>query len=113
MLIADWEDTIEETLRRVYQLARGMGLQKPPEGSYYVSLARSINHLSLAVRDEVKRLGIDLLIADSFGLASEGQTELSKDAIEGLKAFRRLGCAVLLLDHTPKAGPQTQYGVCL
>lgn len=94
----------EEFLRRAYKVSRGMGLQTPPEGLYYVELHDSL--MSDSVFDACERItreaNAGLVIVDSFAAASAASDQIAANEIVSfMKRLKRLG-TVLVIDHIPK-----------
>lgn len=104
---------IEEMTRRAYQVARGVGHQRPDLGVYYYAPEKPLgdsNTLS-QIQNDVEGLGIRLVILDSLTLGSVG-TDASdqKDIVELLWKIERWGVPVLALDHIAKASRDSQKG---
>jgi hypothetical protein len=114
VLYLDFELDEGEQQRRAHQLARGAGLERPPESLYYMSvLGFSAQEAFDAALEECKRLGIGLLILDSLGPALEGDAEAARDIIKFhnrvLERFRAEGVTLLIIDHQSKPQSGQRY----
>jgi hypothetical protein len=101
----DYEMPFEEQVRRARKIARGLGLEKPPDNLYY--LMGTPEHSWQDIKDACLGADVGLLIVDSFGPALAGDMEASNDIIAYIRDFVRplLGhdITVLFIDHQPKA----------
>ncbi len=107
VLNLDAELDAEEFLRRAYRVARGLGLQRPPEGLYYLRLSRSLADPALwePLHAAVEEVRPTLCIVDSLTLGSMGaDLERAQDATAILGRLAGLG-SVLAVDHVPKPQP--------
>lgn len=103
----DFELDLQEQSRRVYQLAEGVGLDKPPEGFHYLSGA---DYSPGAVLDRTlqlaKEIGAVLVVLDSLGFALEGDMEASRDVLRFIRKhvlpFKAAGVTLLIVDHQSK-----------
>src|SRR5918998_3732138 len=83
VLFVDFELDGGEQRRRARQLARGAGLEEPPEDLYYLSaLGRSPQEALDAALEECGRLGAGLCIVDSYGMALRGNAEDASRVVE-------------------------------
>jgi hypothetical protein len=107
-----------EFVRRAYMLARGMGLDRPPEGLYYYKLGGSLTDSK--VRENLQRAlkasGAQFFILDSMTMATYGaDPTLAPDIIALMKYLESLG-TWLCLDHVAKPkeninqGTQSPFG---
>ncbi len=106
VLWVDAELDLEETKRRCYEVARGMGLKSPPKDLYYVKPTRSISDGNLLeeLDDTIQQKGIVLTIIDSLSLGAIGMDmKDQKDAVQVLRQIGNLG-TILALDHLTKDG---------
>lgn len=107
VIYLDFELDLEEQSRRVYQLAEGAGLDKPPEAFYYLSgadhPAGSVLKRTLELATECEAV---VVLLDSLGFALEGDAEASRDVLrfvrEHIKPFERAGITLLIVDHQAK-----------
>ncbi len=107
VLYLDAELDVEEFLRRAYRVARGLGLERPPEGLHYARLPESLANpgLSQALEEVVRELSPSISVLDSLTLGSQGaDLEHAEDATAIMGRLLRLG-TVLAVDHTPKPPP--------
>jgi RecA-family ATPase len=103
----DFELDLLEQSRRAYQLAEGIGLDKPPEGFYYLSGA---DYPPGAVLDRTlqlaREMGAVLVVFDSLGFALEGYMEASRDVLRFIRKhvlpFKVTGVTLLIVDHQSK-----------
>ncbi len=112
-LYVDWELDEEEQGRRARQLAHALGDTEPPDDLYYLRAAGHASREVLpAALTACKEYGIGLVVIDSVGLAIEGDSAASQDAIRffrQLDRFRAEGITVLLIDHQAKVGNGESY----
>lgn len=114
VLYLDFELEDEEQTRRAYRVARGLGLERPPENLHYLSVATmGMTSAFSTAAHWCKELGIVLLIVDSTGLALEGDSESSKDVIAFFRdvvgRFVCMGTCPLLIDHQSKLQAGESY----
>jgi hypothetical protein len=114
VLFVDFELDEGEQYRRACQLAKGAGLEEPPEDLYYLSaLGHSPREALEAALEECKRLGVGLCIIDSYGLALQGNAEGAGDVIgfntRYLEPFRAEDVAILIVDHQSKPQGGQRY----
>jgi RecA-family ATPase len=113
-LYVDFELDEAEQARRAYKVARGLGLEKPPEGLFYFSpltqenTVSSLNSIIHALAKVVEEHDITLTVIDSFGAAVSGDPESAKDVTALFRELRRLG-TVLILDHQSKSKTGERY----
>lgn len=114
VLYLDFELEIEEQTRRAYEVAAGMGYEKPPENLLYQSAAGvpMVQSFQNAAK-WCKEYDVKLLIVDSTGLALEGDSESARDVIaffrEVVGSFVQIGTCVLLIDHQSKLQQGDNY----
>ena len=113
-LYLDFELDEEEQARRAHQLARGMGLERPPEGLLYMSaLGYPATQAFETALETCVVHGVKLLIVDSLGPALEGNAEAAHDVIsfyqKRIELFRAEGVALLLIDHQAKLQMGERY----
>ena len=106
-ILIDFELDLQEQARRIYQLAEGVGLDKPPSGFYYLSGA---DYRPGDVLDRTLELAVEkeavLVVLDSLGFALEGDMEASRDVLrfirEHVQPFKAAGITLLIVDHQAK-----------
>ena len=113
-LYVDFELDAEEQTRRVHQICRGQGLDRPPEGLLYMSaLGHTAREAFAAALKECKEHGIGLMIVDSLGPALQGDAEAARDVIgffqKSIEPFRTEGIAVLIVDHQSRLQAGQSY----
>jgi hypothetical protein len=114
VLYLDTELDHDEFQRRAYEVARGLGLQRPPTGLFYYRLPGSL--VNPYVQAEVEhRLSFSkarFSVLDSLSLGAPGaDVQHNADAIPLMAAVQKFG-TVLAIDHqaTPQPGvPLKQY----
>lgn len=111
VLYVDTEFAADEFQRRAYQLARGMGLGRPPEGLWYVRTRYSLSSPG-GQRDLarlVEQLQPVLVVVDSLTLGTwTDDLKEAQAAVAVLQFLESLGTTVLALDHIPKNLAQNQ-----
>jgi hypothetical protein len=114
VLYLDFELNIEEMARRVWELCRGAGLEKPPENLLYVSAAgHAVREAFEVAREACEEHDVKLLILDSLGPALQGDAEAARDVInffaERIEPLRATGVSVLIVDHQSKTQTGQSY----
>ena len=113
-LYLDFELDEVEQGRRAHQLARGVGLERPPEDLLYLSALGfpAAKAFETALKACVGH-GVKLLIVDSLGPALEGNAEAAHHVIsfyqKQIEPFRAEGVAPLLIDHQSKLQMGERY----
>lgn len=107
-LFLDWELELDEITCRAYQVARGLGLSKPPDGLLYytpkVNLYRLLKELPKIIESE----GIRFMVIDSLG-ASCVDPDRVIDVIEVFTELKSLGVTTQVFDHQPKLQSNDSY----
>ncbi len=114
VLYLDFELNVEEMARRVWELCRGAGLEKPPEDLLYVSAAgHAVRGAFEVAREACEEHDVKLLILDSLGPALQGDAEAARDIInffaERIEPLRATGVSVLIVDHQSKTQTGQSY----
>jgi DNA-binding transcriptional ArsR family regulator len=109
VLYIDWELDGEEFARRAWQVARGLGLARPPQGLLYAKAAAALEVLLAQVAEQVQARRIGLLVVDSLGPACGGDTQAERLIIPVMEALRALSLTVLAVDHQAKLQPGQDY----
>jgi hypothetical protein len=114
VLYVDFELDAEEQARRVHQLCRGQGLDRPPEGLLYMSaLGHPAREAFTAALEACREHSIGLMIVDSLGPALQGDAEAARDVIgffqKSIEPFRSEGIAVLIIDHQSRLQAGQSY----
>lgn len=110
----DFELEVEEQARRAYEVAVGMGFDKPPEDLLYQSAAgmKMVEAFRTALH-WCQKYAVKLLVVDSTGLALDGDAESSRDVIaffrEVVGSFVQIGTCVGLIDHQAKMQSGEKY----
>jgi hypothetical protein len=104
VLYVDAELDLDEFTRRAYRVARGLGLDKPPEGLHYYQLTTSLADPATIERVAAERraIGATWTMLDSLSVATFGG-DLERPALMTavMQQVRSWG-TVLALDHQPK-----------
>lgn len=104
VLYIDGELDSEEFIRRAYKVARGMGLEKPPEGIYYLQLPGPLTEarIQATVNLSCQEIGATFCVLDSFTMSTFGSDpKEAPDMIRVIKYLETLG-TVLAIDHIGK-----------
>jgi AAA domain-containing protein len=114
VLYGDFELDADEQRRRAYQVARGVGLGKPPHDLLYVScLGRRTGDALPGCLDARIEEGVGLFIIDSLGIALQGDAGDARDVIrfhnDYLDPFREAGITLLVIDHQGKTQAGESY----
>jgi hypothetical protein len=107
VLYADGELDEAEFLRRSFRVSRGMGLERPPEGLYYLPLRESLANPQALDKCAalISRINPMMTILDSFNAAAHGaDTNSAADVTTLMRGITTWG-TTLIIDHIPKAAP--------
>lgn len=112
VLYLDWELAAPEMRARVRQLRAGHPeLTRAP---LYRGMHVPLASCAPEIRREIHELSIGIVVVDSLGLATGGETERASDPIAFFAALRSLGCASILISHVAKSNDEdksrTPYG---
>jgi hypothetical protein len=109
-LYLDWEATEAEIEDRVYHLATGLGCSL--DGLHYRRMDRALADEAAALRADVSRLGVGLVIVDSLAPASGPEPESADSVIQTMNALRSLGPGVtkLVIAHLSKSAIDQRTG---
>jgi hypothetical protein len=120
-LMVDFELDQDTQLRRLHEIAAGMGLDGLPAGLAYIEAAgmRADEVFALAL-ETCKEHNIGVVLIDSLGVAMGGDMEGGRDVItfyrETIDRFRAIGTTAIIIDHQGKLQmgesyqSKTQYG---
>lgn len=109
VLYLDYETTERVIKRRLWRIARGLGLAKIPTIRYLRPnrmLAEDIPNL----KRHVQELNIGLVIVDSAGFATSGSLNEDQVARQFLNALRSLRCTRLVVHHLSKEASNQEKG---
>ena len=101
VMFTDFELYEDEFARNAWPIARGLGLERPPDGLFYLQADRPLLEMMPAIRAAIRRTGADSLTIDSLsmaGVVDEGSALAARRELVGL------GVSVCLIDH--QARPQ-------
>lgn len=105
-LYLDYEMGKDEQIRRVYRMARGLGLQQPPTGLYYLKAAAYLKKSLARLADLIVSHDFKLIVIDSFGPGSGVKPEDAESVTALLQPLSNmcdaLKVAVILIDHQSK-----------
>jgi hypothetical protein len=109
VLYLDWESVPDEIEERLYLLSRGLGCSA--EGLHYRRMSRSLADDAAALRTEISRLGVQLVIVDSLGPACGAEPESADAAVRAMNVLRSFGTVTrLVIAHVSKASAEQQRG---
>jgi len=107
VLYLDYETSPEIHAERFTALCAGMGIDNLARPSiYYRKMQTSLPQAAAAVRKEIARLGVGLVIVDSLGAAGDGPPEEAATVIPLFSAINRLETPVLCVHHKRKGNPR-------
>lgn len=109
VLYLDWELDSDEFARRAYQIARGLGLERPPVGLLYARATLSLAELRGEIAAHVLRRSVGLVVADSLGPACHGDTQAERLIIPVMEDLRSLSVTSLAVDHQAKMQQGQDY----
>jgi DNA-binding transcriptional ArsR family regulator len=116
VLYLDFELDVDEQARRAFRIARGLGMERPPEDLYYIcALGHTAQDAFQAALDLCHERSVGLMVLDSENPALQGDAETAKDVIgfyrNYLDPFREVGTSVLTIDHQAKLvrGEKSQH----
>jgi hypothetical protein len=115
VLYLDWEADRDEQAMRLWELTEGLR-SHPVHGSLlHRTMRRPLKDEITAIRAEVDRHDVDLVIADSLAPASGPESEHADAALTALQALRSLRVTVLCIAHVNKLqadskAPARPYG---
>lgn len=98
----DWETSREDLDDRLHRLGRGLGIPVPAGVIGYRQMERPLAHDVAAIRAEIHRLGVDLLVIDSWAPACGLGAEGSDATMPTVAAVRSLALPCLALAHVSK-----------
>jgi AAA domain len=95
VLYCDWESSVEDLEDRAYRLARGLGCSG--EALHYRRMGRALADEASALRAEISRLRIGLLVIDSLAPACGAEPEGADAAVRAYNAIRSFGSITTLV----------------
>ena len=102
VLYLDWESGRDEQQARLWRLTRGLG-STPVDGALlHRTMRRPLLDDLPALRAEVAREHVDLVIADSLAPACGPEPETASAVVPALLGLRSLAVTVLILAHVSK-----------
>jgi hypothetical protein len=104
VLWVDRELDQEETTRRAYAVARGLGLAGPPDNLFYLRPLAAVgtDEAQAAVLAAVRAHGVGLTVLDSLTLGAVGDAKEQRDVVPVMRAVEAWGTS-LCIDHITKA----------
>ena len=104
VLWVDRELDLNETVRRAYAVARGMGLERPPDSLFYLRPLDAIgtDAAQAVILAAVEANAIGLTILDSLTLGAVGDAKEQRDVVPVMRAVEAWGTS-LCIDHITKA----------
>ena len=112
VLYLDWEADAATHAERLAALCAGLAdpIERPEGVIHHQQMVASLHEAAPAVRKQVVRLGIGLVIVDSIGMARGGAPESAEDTIRLFTALRSLLVPVLGVDHISKETARQKGG---
>ncbi len=113
VMILDWEDDEYTHAERLRAICRGADVTMPKV--LYRRMTASLHESATAIRRDIDRHGIGLVLIDSVGLAKGGEPESADASLRLFAAARSLKVPLLMIDHISKGGmsgdaKKTPYG---
>ncbi|HEX9953479.1 MAG TPA: AAA family ATPase [Rubricoccaceae bacterium] len=104
VLWVDRELDQEETARRAYAVARGMGLDRPPDNLFYLRPLAAIgtDEAQAVVLADIEEHAVGLTILDSLTLGAVGDAKEQRDVVPVMRTVEAWGTS-LCIDHITKA----------
>jgi hypothetical protein len=109
VILLDWELSQDITLHRLYRIARGMGLTKPP-AIMYQSLYDPLTTYLPDIQAWCEREQPVLVVVDSMGPACGGDPLNHERAITLMNALRQIPATSLVVDHQSNPINGQAYG---
>jgi len=103
-LVLDWETNKQAHRRRYGQLLAGIGQDKLAHNIGYKHMSSPLSNTVTEIRKLVAEHNIELIMADSGGMAVGGQISDEQAVLAYFAATRRIGGTWLTITHTPKTG---------
>lgn len=100
----DWEYGRSDSFRRRLWHFLDAGCPAPGERLRYLSMQRPLGAVASAIRGEIARHEIDLLVVDSLAPASGVDPESANASVGTLQSLTSLRVSSLLIAHLSKAG---------
>lgn len=107
VLVVDAELDAEEFARRMWPIARGLGLPSPPRGVFYWRLPGPLGDDEVVDRlfAIADHRGVRMIVIDSLTLATYSSDQyVANDLAAVIFRFTRQGIATLFLDHHARQG---------
>jgi hypothetical protein len=101
VLYLDWEDRRDVHGARLQQIAAGLGID-PTEDVIYQEMVAPLPECWEDIQVLANKMGVVLLICDSFGLAAAGEPETGQAALDYFRALHAMGLASLTIAHVAK-----------
>jgi hypothetical protein len=109
VLLLDWELDADDHVERLHRLFN----DDVPTNLYYLRCEEPLVSEVGLLRREVQRLGIDFLVCDSVGAATDGPPESAENALRYFRALRHVGVSGSLhVAHVNRSesGDQKPFG---
>jgi len=102
VLYLDWEDSAATHQERLKGLAAAIKTEVPPNTIIYRRMDASLKESVREVRKDVARIGAQLVIVDSVGMACGGDPSNAEAVIQTMLAARSLNVVVAAVHHVAK-----------
>lgn len=109
VLYLDWELSVEPQLRRAYDIARGMGLDKPPRDLLYFAPTKPLGSYVPQLKRLIQDYSIILIVIDSFGLALGDRLDAPEVIMSAFSSIKELKASILIVDHQAKLQDGQNY----
>ncbi len=111
VLYLDWEVDQNEAARRAFQIARGMGLERPPMNIWYEEINQPLSAMAGKIKAYIEERGVGVVIIDSLGLACADDPEAARVVIKLFSMLKGLRTTILGIDHQSKLNEGQHYGL--
>ena len=104
----DYENNEKLTRSRLGRVARGMGLSVP--NVIYRRLELPLPEYEEVLARDIEQYELDLVLLDSFGLATGGSQNKDELVLATYTTLRRLGVSTFIIDHESKESANSKEG---
>jgi hypothetical protein len=109
VLYLDWETNARTVATRLQKLCWGLGGERPP--FRYRAMTRGLEEEVGALRFQISRESIGLVVVDSIGYACTGSLNEDQVARAAMNALRQLPCTRLVIAHVSAETARATSGV--
>jgi len=108
VMYLDWESSRDEQRVRLWRLTEGLQSQPIDGAIVHRTMRRPLIDDITAIRAEVARNEVDLVIADSLAPACGPEPETAGAVVPALLALRSLATTVIIIAHVSKQSPRSK-----